>query len=68
MIKCSMIHPEHSRSANELKDVFFLIHINKSSGFDDIYQDDSYQKFFDQLDEPLLRIFNLSLERGIFSW
>ena len=47
-------------SANELKDVFFSLKINKSAGCDDI-SFNVVKKCFGVLHKPLLHIFNLSL-------
>ena len=52
-------------SINELKDAFFSLKINKSTGHDDI----SYNvvsKCFGELCTPLKHIFDLSFENGIF--
>ena len=52
-------------SINELKDAFFSLKINKSTGHDDI----SYNvvsKCFGELCTPLRYIFDLSFENGIF--
>ena len=52
-------------SMNELKDAFYSLKSNKSSGNDDI----SYnviKKCFGSLCEPLKYLFNLSIEKGVF--
>ena len=57
--------PEKVISVNELKDAFFLLKINKSTGYDDI-SFNVVKKCFGVLHKPLLHIFNLSLQTGIF--
>ena len=57
--------PERVISANELKDDFFSLKINKSAGYDDI-RFNAVEKCFGVLYKPLLHIFNLSLQTGIF--
>ena len=51
-------------SINELKEIFFSLQTNKSPGHDII----SFNviKSFGSLSKPLLHIFRLSLEEGIF--
>ena len=53
-------------SVNELKDAFFSLKINKSTGYNDISVN-VVKKCFGVLHEPLLHIFNLSLQTGIFA-
>ena len=57
--------PERVISVNELKDAFFSLKINKSTGYDDI-SFNVVKKCFGVLHKPLLHIFNLSLQTGIF--
>ena len=57
--------PEKVISVNELKDAFFSLKINKSAGYDDI-SFNVVKKCFGVLHKPLLHIFNLSLQTGIF--
>ena len=57
--------PEKVISVNELKDAFFSLKINKSTGYDDI-NFNAVKKCFRVLHKPLLHIFNLPLQTGIF--
>ena len=57
--------PENVISVNELKDAFFLLKINKSPGYDNI-SFNVVKKYFGVLYKPLLHIFNLSIQTGIF--
>ena len=57
--------PENVVSVNELKDAFFSLKINKSPGYDDI-SFNVVKKCFGVLYKPLLHIFNLSIQTGIF--
>ena len=50
---------------NEFKDTFFSLKINKSAGYDDI-SFNVVKKCFGVLHKPLLHIFNLSLQTGVF--
>ena len=50
--------PEKVISVNELKDAFFSLKINKSTGYDDI-SFNVVKKCFGVLHKPLLHIFNL---------
>ena len=52
-------------SINELKDAFFSLQTNKSLGHDEI-SFDVIKSCFGSLSKPLLHIFRLSLEEGIF--
>ena len=52
-------------SINELKDAFFSLKINKSSSVDDV-SFSIIKKCFGVLCEPLIYLFELSLEKGIF--
>ena len=52
-------------SMNELKDAFFSLKINKSSGVDDV-SFSIIKKCFGVLCEPLTYLFQLSLEKGVF--
>ena len=51
-------HPEKVISVNEFKDAFFFSKVNRSTVYDNIS--------FGVLDKPLLHIFNLSLQTGVF--
>ena len=51
---------------NELKNEFFSLKINKSSNFDDV-SFNIIKKCFGALYEPLIYLFQLSLEKGKFS-
>ena len=57
--------PEHNFSINELKDAFFSLKLNKSSGYNDI-NFNVIKKCFESLHKPLLHIFNQSLPNGFF--
>ena len=57
--------PENVISVNELTDAFFSIKINKDPGYDDI-SFNVFKKCFGVLYKPLLHIFNLSIQTGIF--
>ena len=57
--------PEKVISVNELKDAFFSLKINKSTGYDDI-SFNVVKKCFGVLHKPLLHILHLSLQTGIF--
>ena len=50
---------------NELKDTFFLLKINKSPGVHDV-SFNIIKKCFGVLCEPLIYLFQLSLENGVF--
>ena len=54
-----------SSSINELKDAFFSLKINKSSGVDDV-SFNIIKKCFGVLFELLIYLFRLSLEKGVF--
>ena len=58
--------PEKVISVNELKDAFFSLKINKSTGYDDI-SFNVVKKCFGVLHKPPLHIFNLSLQNWYFS-
>ena len=51
---------------NKLKDAFFSLKINKSPGHDDI-SFDVCKRCFSSLCQPLKYLFNLSIQKGIFS-
>ena len=53
-------------SINESKDAFFSLKINKSSGADDV-SFNIIKKRFGVLCEPLIYLFQLSLEKGVFT-
>ena len=57
--------PERVISVNELKDTFFSLKINKSAGYDAV-SFSVVRKCFGVLHKPLLPIFKLSLQTGIF--
>ena len=57
--------PENVISVNELKDAFFSLKINKSPVYDNI-SFNVVKKCSGVLYKPLLHIFNLSIETGIF--
>ena len=57
--------PENVISVNELKDAFFSPKIHKSPDYDDI-SFNVVKKCFGVLYKPLLHIFNLSIQTGIF--
>lgn len=59
------IFPEHPLTISELKDAFFSLKSNKSSGIDEINVN-VVKKCFGHLATPLGHIFNLSLSQGIF--
>ena len=48
-----------------MKDAFFSLKINKSAGYD-VISFNVVKNCFGVLDKPLLHIFNLSLQTGIF--
>ena len=50
---------------NELKDAFFSLKINKSSGVDDVSLN-IIQKCFGVLCKPLIYLFQLCLEKEVF--
>ena len=57
--------PEYPLSINELKDAFFSLQTNKSPGHDKI-SFNVIQSCFGSFRKPILHIFRLSLEEGIF--
>ena len=57
--------PENVISVNKLKDAFYSLKINKSPAYDDI-SFNVVKKCFGVLCKPLLHIFNLSIQTGIF--
>ena len=63
-----VLQPEYPLSINKLKDAFFSLQTNKSPGHDEISFDvqDVIRSCFGSLSKPLLHIFRLSLEEGIF--
>ena len=63
--KVDVLQPEYPLSINELKDAFFSLQTNKSPGHDEI-SFDVIKSCFGSLSKPLLHIFRLSLEEGIF--
>ena len=63
--KVFFLQPEYPLSINELKDAFFSLQTSKSSGHDEI-SFDVIKSCFGSLIKPLLHIFRLSLEEGIF--
>ena len=63
--KVNVIMDSKLFSINELKDAFFSLKINKSSGVDDV-SFSTIKKCFAVLCEPLIYLFQLSLEKGVF--
>ena len=63
--KYQTCQPENFISVNELKNALFSLKINKSPGYDDI-SFNVVKKCFVVLFKPLLHIFNLSIQTGIF--
>ena len=63
--KWNTIQPENLLTLNELKDAFFSLQPNRSPGHDEI-SFNVIKNCFGPLSTPLLNIFNLSLEKGIF--
>ena len=59
------IQSECDLTVNELKEAFFSLKINKSSGYDGI-SFNVVKNYFGPLIKPLMYIFNLSLAKGIF--
>ena len=57
--------PEYPLSTNELNDAFFSLQTNKSPGHDKI-SFNVIQSCFGSFRKPILHIFRLSLEEGIF--
>ena len=57
--------PERVISVNELKDAFFSLKINQSAGYDGM-SFNVVKKCFGVLHKPLLHLFNLSLQTGVF--
>ena len=65
MNKMNVIIDSKPLSINELKDAFFSLKINKSSGVDDV-SFNIIKKCFGVLCEPLTYLFQLSLEKVVF--
>ena len=63
MNKVNVIMDSKPLSINELKDAFFSLKINKISGVDDV-RFHIIKKCFGMLWEPLIYLFQLSLEKG----
>ena len=63
--KVNVIMDSKPLSINELKDAFFLLQINKSSGVDDV-SFNIIKKYFGEFCEPLTYLFQLSLEKRVF--
>ena len=59
------IMEKNSFSINELKEAFFSLKTNKCPGYDDMNFNFA-KKCFEEINEPLKHLFNLSLENGIF--
>ena len=57
--------PDNPVSLNELKGAFFSLQINKSPGYDGI-SFNVVKECFGSLHKPLLHIFNLSIQKGVF--
>ena len=65
MNKVNVIMDSKPLSINELKDAFFSLKKNKSSGVDDV-SFNIIKKCFGVLCEPLTYLFQLSIEKGVF--
>ena len=63
--KVGVLQLEYPLIINELKDALFSLQTNKSLGQDEI-NFDVIKSCFGSLSKPLLHIFRLSLEEGIF--
>ena len=63
--KVNVIMDSKPLSINELKDAFFSLKINKSPGVDDV-SFNIIKKCFGVLCEPLIYLFQLSLEKRVF--
>ena len=63
--KVNVIMNSKPLSINELKDAFFSLKINKISGIDDV-SFNIIKKYLGVLCEPLIYLFQLSLEKGVF--
>ena len=63
--KVNVIMDSKPLSISELKDAFFSLKINKSSGVDDV-NFNIIKKCFGVLCEPLIYLFQLSLEKRVF--
>ena len=63
--KWNTIQPENLLTISKLKDAFFSLQTNKSPGHDG-NSFNVIKNCFGPLSTPLLNIFNLSLEKGIF--
>ena len=63
--QCDTIQPDNPVSINELKDGFFSLQINKSYGYD-VISFNVVKLCFNSLNKPLLHIFNLSIQKGVF--
>ena len=57
--------PDNPVSISELKDAFFSLQANKRPGYDGI-SFNVVKHCFGSLHKPLLHIFNLSIQKGIF--
>ena len=63
--KVNVIMDPKPLSINELKNAFFSLKVNKSSGADDV-SFNIIEKCFGVLCKPLIYLFQLSLEKGVF--
>ena len=63
--KINKRQPEHPLTMNELKEAFFSLETNKCPGYDEI-SFNVIKNCFGSLSKPLLHVFRLSLEKGIF--
>ena len=64
--KVNVILDSKSLSINQLQEAFFSLKLNESSDVDDV-SFDIIKKCFGVLCEPLIYLFQLSLEKGVFS-
>ena len=62
MTSCAIFQPEKAVSINKLKEAFFSVKVNKSTGYDGIIFN-IVKKCFGT---PLWHVFHLSIQRGIF--
>ena len=63
--KINKRQPEHPLTMNELKEAFFSLETKKCPGQDEI-SFNVIKNCFGSLSKPLLHVFRLSLEKGIF--
>ena len=65
MEQCNTILTDNPVSVNELKDVLSSLQINKNPGYDYV-SFNVVKHCFGSLHKPLLHIFNLSIQKGVF--